>query len=657
MLGVAQARSVDEVLRQIVVGIADCSNVALVRIWLIGPGDICGECRFRIECPNQERCLHLVASAGSSQQNGQEYSRLDGGFRRFPLGVRQIGQVGKTGKPLLVSGIKGKEKWIADREWMQREGVATFAGQPLIFRGEVLGVLALFDRDVLAVTDFDWLRTFADHAAVAIANARAFEEIESLRAQLEKENVQLREEFRDLFDEAPIAYVHEGVDSRFIRVNQAGLKTLGIKPNEIEGIFGKDLVADNPENQLRLREGLKSIGHGREANGVVLELRRKDNGDPVWVQWWSRPAPDGSYTRSMLVDITDRVLMEQEQARLLAQNEYLLEEIRSVQNFGDMIGESPGLRRVMQQIHLVAPTDAAVLINGESGTGKELVARAIHENSPCRNGALIKVNCGAVPENLFESEFFGHMRGAFTGAVRDKPGRFELANGGTLFLDEIGEIPLAMQAKLLRVLQEQEIERVGDTRTRKVNVRIIAATNRDLKKDVEAGRFRQDLFYRLGVFPLEVPPLRERKEDIPLLAAHFVRLTAKRMNRPVPRLTTGHADQLTAHDWPGNIRELQNAVERAVILSQDGPLRFEHVGMGMAELPRSMTQATETAPILTRDELKRHERASIAAALRQSGGKVFGAGGAAELLGTKPTTLASRIKALGITREIPAPAK
>ena len=210
----------------------------------------------------------------------------------------------------------------------------------------------------------------------------------------------------------------------------------------------------------------------------------------------------------MFIDITEQVLMEQEKARLEAQNAYLLDEIRTEQNFGDIIGGSSGLRKVMQQVQLVAPTDATVLITGESGTGKELVARAIHEQSARRERPLIKLNCSAVPEGLFESEFFGHVKGAFTGALKDKPGRFELADGGTLFLDEIGEVPLAMQAKLLRVLQEQELERVGDTRTRKVNVRVIAASNRNLKKEVDEGRFRQDLFYRLSVFPIEVPPLQ-----------------------------------------------------------------------------------------------------------------------------------------------------
>jgi transcriptional regulator with GAF, ATPase, and Fis domain len=513
----AQKRSLPELLRAVVTGLAQCSNVVLVRIWLIEPGDICEECRFRAECPDQTRCLHLVSSAGNSGDPKADSTRLTGRFRRFPMGVRKIGRVGQTGEPLILPSVIGDEEWIADPDWIRRERIQTFAAQPLVFRGEVLGVLAVFDTGALEQSDFDWMRVFADHAAVSIANARAFEEIEYLKARLEEENGYLRQEVSD---------------------------ALGVK---------------------------------------------------------------------------------------------------------DIVGGSPGLKKVMQQIQLVAPTDATVLITGESGTGKELVARAIHEHSPRKGRALIKVNCGAVPGALFESEFFGHMRGAFTGAVRDKPGRFELADGGTLFLDEIGEVPLPMQAKLLRVLQEQEIERVGDTRTRKINVRIVAATNRDLKREVAAGRFRQDLFYRLSVFPLDIPPLRDRREDIAPLALHFVHQAARRMNRPVPRLTQATVTELTSHDWPGNVRELQNAVERAVILAQGGPLRFE-LPAPVEEAVRTHPRPPAAAALLTRAELKGQERDSLRAALAQAGGRIFGAGGAAELLAMKPTTLASRIKALGLKR-------
>ncbi len=466
----------------------------------------------------QTRCLHLAASAGNPSEVKADYRRLDGDFRRFPIGVRKIGRVGQSGEPLLLAGVHGDDDWIAEPKWMRREKVRTFAAQPLVFRDETLGVLALFDHGVLGAEDFQWLRVFADHAAVSIANARAFEEIERLKARLEEENAYLRQEVSE------------------------------------------------------------SIGAG------------------------------------------------------------------------NMVGGSLGLAKVLQQVQLVAPAEAAVLITGESGTGKELVARAIHENSPRKNRALIKVNCGAVPENLFESEFFGHVRGAFTGALKDKPGRFELADGGTLFLDEIGEVPLPMQAKLLRVLQEREVERVGDTRTRRVDVRIVAATNRDLKREVAAGRFRQDLFYRLSVFPIEIPPLRERREDIGPLALHFIKQSARRMNRPTPRLAPATLAQLNAHDWTGNVRELQNAVERAVILSPRGPLHFD-LPDEPTRLPANARQPPLFAPgFLTRHELKRHERESIVTALQQTRGKIFGPDGAAELLGMKPTTLASRIKALGIRK-------
>src|SRR5260370_22470898 len=246
-------------------------------------------------------------------------------------------------------------------------------------------------------------------------------------------------------------------------------------------------------------------------------------------------------------------------------DESLAFEAETEPKFKGIIGRSVVLRALLKQGAVVAPTDSTVLIMGEAGSGKELIAQAIHDNSPRRNGPLIKVNCGAIPENLFESEFFGHARGAFTGALRDKPGRFEMADSGTLFLDEIGELPPAMQSKLLRVLPEQELERVGEIRTRKVNVRVIAASNRDLKQEVEAKRFREDLFYRLSVFPLEIPPLRERREDIPVLATYFLRKTAKKMNRPMPRLSRANAAQFSTHAPPGNGRELQNAVEISVL--------------------------------------------------------------------------------------------
>ena len=321
-----------------------------------------------------------------------------------------------------------------------------------------------------------------------------------------------------------------------------------------------------------------------------------------------------------------------------------------------MVGESEALRLVLQRIELVADTDATVLITGESGTGKELVARAIHERSHRRKGPLVRVNCAAIPENLFESELFGHVRGAFTGALNDRPGRFEAAQGGTLMLDEIGDVPLAMQSKLLRVLQEKELERVGESRPRKTDVRIVAATNRDLATEVATARFRADLFYRLDVFPIESPPLRDRREDIPLLAEHFIQASARELRRDPPRLTEAAVRQLTARDWPGNIRELVNVIQRAIILASDGELRFDP---GPAPPASPPAPASGALPLLSRAAMEKHQKDAIAAALGRSGGRVSGPGGAAELLGLKPSTLSSRMSVLGLrpktARRLPCP--
>jgi transcriptional regulator with GAF, ATPase, and Fis domain len=333
------------------------------------------------------------------------------------------------------------------------------------------------------------------------------------------------------------------------------------------------------------------------------------------------------------------------------------EEVKEALAYEEIIGQSPALRLVLEQIERVAPTDATVLVLGESGTGKELVASAIHERSARRHHPLVRVNCASVPAELFESEFFGHIRGAFTGALRDRVGRFQHADGGTLFLDEVGEIPLSQQAKLLRVLQEGQFERVGEDKTRTTNVRLIAATNRDLTHEMEAGRFRQDLYYRLGIFPIEVPPLRERKDDLPALATHFLRRSCTRLQRPEVRLTNDDVELLARYDWPGNVRELQHVIERAVILAQGIHLRLDlALTQGTSRSSYSLVLSRETKEeatplsVLRHADLKRRECENILAALEQVRWKVYGAGGAAELLGLNPTTLASRMKALGIRR-------
>jgi formate hydrogenlyase transcriptional activator len=320
-------------------------------------------------------------------------------------------------------------------------------------------------------------------------------------------------------------------------------------------------------------------------------------------------------------------------------NTYAEDEPQNEPSFEEIVGRSPALQRVLRQVEVVAPTDSGVLIQGETGTGKELVAQAIHNRSTRRDRPFIKVNCAAIPSGLLESELFGHEKGAFTGAIMRKPGRFELADKGTLFLDEVGDIPLDLQAKLLRVLQEHEFERLGSTRTQQVDVRVIAATHRDLKKMVEEGTFRSDLFYRLHVFPLTVPPLRDRRDDIPLIVRHFVDKYARRMNRQIETIPARTMDVLADYTWPGNVRELQNFIERAVILSPGTSLR--------APL-EELKQETASGPNTNLSTLEEMEREHVLRALKESNWVTGGPKGAAVRLGMKRTTLAYRIRKLGI---------
>jgi PAS domain S-box-containing protein len=470
------------------------------------------------------------------------------------------------------------------------------------------------------------------------------EKLKLANSQLESLLKESEERFRDLFEEAPIAYVHEGIDSRLIKANRAALKILGIKPEEIPFTFGKDLAPKTPDAQQRVKAAFDSIGRGTDTSGVVLELRRKDNNKPVWLQWWSNPDVGGQFTRTMFLDITDKVLMEQEQDRLLAQNKYLQEEIKLNNNFDQIVSKSKGFHKILQQIEQVASTDATVLILGESGTGKELLARAVHNISNRNKRPLIKINCANLPANLIESELFGHERGAFTGAMEKKIGRFELADGGTIFLDEIGEMPFELQAKLLRVLQEGEFERLGNPKTIKVNVRVIAATNRNLEDAILKKEFREDLFYRLNVFPIFSPPLRNRKEDIPLLINHFVKKYESKMGRVIKIIPEKVVAALMLYDWPGNVRELENMIERALILSKGDTLEY---GDWIPCIKVTSSDTNGKVSLVKMDEV---EKEHIISVLEKTNWKVSGEKGAAKLLGLHPSTLDSRMKKLDIKR-------
>jgi PAS domain S-box-containing protein len=402
-----------------------------------------------------------------------------------------------------------------------------------------------------------------------------------------------------------------------------------------------------------------------EVHRVDDEVFWHTNGKPVPVEYTSTPIlKDGRPNGAVVVfrDISRRKKIQQQREAAFAEikvlkeeleqeRDYLRDEIRITVNVGEIIGESAALKRTLAKVEAVAATTANVLILGESGVGKEMIARAIHTNSPRADKTLVKVNCASIPKELFESEFFGHVKGAFTGAHKDRVGRLQLANGGTLFLDEVGEIPLPLQSKLLRSLQEQEFERVGDDRTITVDVRVVAATNRNLEEEVAAGRFREDLYYRLSVFPIELPPLRERIDDLVPLATQFLKQVCAELGRERLLLTQHHMTMLRKHAWPGNIRELKNVIERAVILTTGDRLRLD-LAMGAVQqvpVPRDTASGGENGPaFLTESEFRDKERANLIAALRAANWRVWGADGAAALLGINPSTLSYRMNALGI---------
>ena len=520
--------------------------------------------------------------------------------------------------------------------------IESYLGVPLLAAdGRILGHLCVYDEAPMP-EEPQRLTVFRIFAARAAA--------ELDRLALEKDLRDKEQRLSDLFDEAPIAYVHETLDSRFLRANRAARRILGITPEQVPHMIGKHMAPDTPDAQRRMREAFESVGKGTDTSGVVLEMRRQDNGQPIWIQWWSNPEPGGTTTRTMLIDITDRVLLEQEQARLRAQNQYLQEEIKSVHNFEEIVGASAGLLKVLEQLRRVAPTDASVLITGESGTGKELIARAVHSASRRADKMLVKVNCAALATSLIESELFGHERGAFSGAIQRRIGRFELANEGTIFLDEVGEVPPEVQVKLLRVLQEREFERVGGNQTIRTDVRVIAATNRDLAKSVREGKFREDLYYRLNVFPLHLPPLRERRADIPLLVHFFVQKHTPHIGRQVTAIDADSMRRLVDYGWPGNIRELENVVERALILGNTPVLHVWLDVPAQSAAAPAAPAAPDPGAASGAEGLDAIQRDHILSVLHEVKWVIEGRQGAAVRLGLKAGTLRHRMKKLGIRR-------
>jgi PAS domain S-box-containing protein len=472
----------------------------------------------------------------------------------------------------------------------------------------------------------------------------------SKRLDAEKEVRDSEKRFRDIFSS-----VNDGIiivdpdDGRIVEVNDKVVKMLGYKKNELTGMSVRNIHPDEMEQINSI------VGDVLKGSPVLTDefscLRKDRNYMPADMSFSRVTLNDIMYVLIMVRDITDRKKAEQKienalaeikdlKDQLEAENIYLQQEIKIQHNFEEIISKSNDFKKVLQKIEQVASTDATVLILGETGTGKELIARAVHNISDRRDRPLVKVNCASLPANLVESELFGHEKGAFTGALASKIGRFELANGGTIFLDEIGDLSLDLQSKLLRVLQEGEFERLGNPRVIKVDVRIIAATNRDLEKALEDGEFRRDLYYRLNVFPILTPPLRDRKEDIPLLVKHFMNKYSGRIGKKVDKVTQKIIDILMQYHWPGNVRELENIIERAVIIS-----RGETLELG-DWIPARERVIEHTKP----GTLAEFERNYIIKVLELTGWRVSGEKGAAKILGLKPTTFEAKMKKLGIER-------
>jgi PAS domain S-box-containing protein len=465
----------------------------------------------------------------------------------------------------------------------------------------------------------------------------------SARKKAEQALQQSEQRLRALFEFSPDAIVVSDREGRIAEVNTQVERFFGYNRSEL---LGQPIEILIPE-RFRQTHPRRRSEYGNQPRvrpmGAGLELfgRRKDGSEfPVDIMLGPAEAAEGRMVLSVIRDLSQEREAKEALSRSEQAKRYLEEELQTEHQFDEIVGESSGLKQVLKQVETVAATDATVLILGETGTGKELIARAIHDLSPRRDHAFVKLNCSAIPSGLLESELFGHEKGAFTGAIAQKIGRLELAHQGTFFLDEVGDLPLELQPKILRALQEKEFERVGGTRTIPVNVRLLAATNRDLTKMVNGGQFRNDLYYRLRVFPVTVPPLRERREDIPLLVQYFVSNHSLRMGRRIETIPPDTMQSLMKWRWPGNVRELENFIERSVILSQGPVLRAP-----LAEL-----EVADERVELADQNLETAEREHILRVLRECKGMIGGSMGAAEQLGLKRTTLNSKMKKLGIQR-------
>jgi formate hydrogenlyase transcriptional activator len=609
----------------------------------------------------------------------------------FPMKETTTGLVWESQQPLMVEDVAAEKRFPKLMSILRESGVRSYCTVPLTSPMRRLGAMSFgtVQKRTFQETEIHFMQRVARQVAVSVDNVLHEASARQAQQQLAHE----RDRVRLLLEVNNAVVSHLNLDKLFPAVSEclrrvvqhdgsalvlvdetnrrfrvqvlqfaknesfieegnvasdccaqppSGIAITTRKPAVFSEKDLEDLCSKSPVAQRLVAEGVKAfcsiplLSHDRALGALNVGRQRSDAFSPEDIELLSEVAKqiaiavENAQAYRELAELKDKLAKEKI---------YLEEEVRIEHNFGEIVGQSAALLKVLKEVETVAPTTSTVLIHGETGTGKELIARALHDLSPRRDRTFVKLNCAAIPTGLLESELFGHEKGAFTGAITQRIGRFELANGGTLFLDEVGDIPLELQPKLLRALQEQEFERLGSARTLRVDVRLVAATNRDLAQMVADGNFRNDLFYRLNVFPVLLPPLRERSEDIPLLVRHFTEQFAKRMSRRIESIPAEVMNALVRYPWPGNVREMQNVVERAVILSQNGRLRVD---------PASLSGTAATQELDTK--LNAREREAIGSALRASGGRVSGPNGAAQRLGLPHSTLEFRIKKLGIDK-------
>ncbi len=625
----------DAVLRRIAEGTASATGEQFFRVLVRTLGEVLGTYGAWVtEYIPEENALRGLAFWAGGQW-------IDGYYAHIPGTPCEV----VVSEKRLVHYANGLMDSFPNDPDFDKLYVESYLGVPLLDKANnVIGHLAVMDGNPMPENS-QMVNIFQIFASRATAELQ--------RICAEREVREREEKLGRLVSGAMDAIIELDSDLRISQINPAAESVFGCATHALLGTPANRLVTEESASRFQaLIDRLANESAGRRSEWVPggLEARRVDGRVFPAEATVSISDHEGRrYYTVVLRNVNDRIEAEQRIQSLTREREYLEEELRDAVASREILGDSPGIRRVLNDVALVAATDSTVLVLGETGTGKELIARAVHLASPRREKPLIKVNCPAIPAALMESEFFGHERGAFTGATERRDGRFALADGGTIFLDEIGDLPLDLQSKLLRVLQEGEFEPVGSSKTRKVNVRVIAATNRDLGAASREGRFREDLYYRLNVFPIEVPPLRERGDDVVLLADAFTQRFSARMGRRMNALTPESNVRLKSYSWPGNVRELANVIERAVITGADGRLNLDRA-LPHDESGGGILAAATARDVMTIADIQEFERTNILRALEQTGWRVAGDGGAAKLLGVNPSTLSSRMKALGIAR-------